>query len=209
MDLSLSEYRALVAKAFRGAGYPWGLAEEGAVTARVLAANDIAGTDAVVSLLRRIGSIETSTTMPDGSWTSAAGWLCPVSTGATLADAAPQLDTSRLELDLVAEPILLGPLLQRLTTDAAALLVSWDGGTLLCDQRLLTMSGAAPASVCPVTIETIAPTTATPNSSMRRTRVDVTDESLVALTGFAQLTYAPATEASRLAGAGSGLNDND
>jgi hypothetical protein len=41
-------------------------------------------------------------------------------------------------------------------------------------------------------------------------RVPVTASACITvLNGFAKNTYAPATEASRLAGAGAGLNDND
>jgi hypothetical protein len=41
-------------------------------------------------------------------------------------------------------------------------------------------------------------------------RVPITASACITvLNGFAKNTYAPATEASRLAGAGAGLNDND
>jgi hypothetical protein len=48
-----------------------------------------------------------------------------------------------------------------------------------------------------------------PKSPPLRTRVDLTQQHLDDLNSYAHRTYAPATEASRLAGAGAGLNDND
>ena len=43
----------------------------------------------------------------------------------------------------------------------------------------------------------------------KRDRADLPAHTYAALDRFAQRTYAPATEASRLAGAGAGLTDND
>ena len=108
---------------------------------------------------------------------------------------------------MVAEPALMGPLVQRLASDARSITIRWDNGALSCDTASLTLSGAPATGTCPVTIESTE--VAAPTDSPRCTRVEVDEESLAALTEFAQLTYAPATEASRLAGAGSGLNDND
>lgn len=155
MNLSLSEFQALVRKAFRGAGYPWGLAEDGAAAARTLAERGEDAGAAVARLLDAVEDRDLADLMPDENWTAAGGPACPVCVGACLSDAG----NPDVELGPVLEPSLLLP-------------------------------------------EPPAPMD-------RHDRVDLDPESLATLEAWAHHTYAPDTEASRIAGAGAGLTDND
>ncbi len=155
MNLSLSEFQALVRKAFRGAGYPWGLAEDGAAAARTLAECGEDAGAAVARLLDAVEGRELAELMPDDNWVAPGGTACPICVGACLRD----LGLPDVELGPVFEPTLLLP--------------------------------------------------EAPRPEDRHDRVDLDPATLDTLEGWAHNTYAPDTEASRIAGAGAGLTDND
>ncbi len=186
MSWSLGEITALCTKAARGAGKPWGLAEEAGWAVRWLAERGLPGPEAFAAYL------------------SSREGPCPVTVGASMADTgAIGLMT---DAGAIAEPLLLVPFLSRLAPTAKALQVDaagqgflvWDGETdLSCNlaqgAQLRVVGEAASGEACSHTqrIEAIVP------------------EALAVLEGFAGRTYAPATEASRAKGAGAGLTDND
>ena len=155
MNLSLGEFEALVRKAFRGAGYPWGLAEDGANAARTLAECGEPAGASVVRLLEAVRDVPLSELMPGDDWHAPSGTACPICVGACLED----VGRPEVELGPMHEPALLLP---------------------------------EPPAV-----------------GDRHDRVELDAETLAALEGWAHRTYAPDTEASRIAGAGAGLTDND
>ena len=214
MNWSLNELDAMARKAARGAGYSWGLAEEAGRATRWLAAAGLPGPMCLAQLLAEVDGA-------DG------GALCPLLTGVALCDGA--LDYSPMQgltLSNLSAPLLLLPFvaqtfgIQASGTQSSGVPTServrlrWaevqiilahgavylDGvvGDLTCAQAESVTLDPAPAEKSPKGV-LLAP--------QSRAVIDVATRTC--LEGFAQRTFAPATEASRLAGAGAGLSDND
>ncbi|MFD0917547.1 DUF3726 domain-containing protein [Pseudahrensia aquimaris] len=184
---SLSEAASLAVKAARGGGYDWGLAEEAGFAVEWLQARGAPGVEALAALL------DTGPTPPKA---------CPLRLGASLCDGAIVL--ASLERP-IAQPLLLIPFVvtalpqtaHRVSVDGSVWDVAATGmvlnGPAMRDSARLTFSSLAeaPTGGCFSRVEPQA------KAAMRRLSI------------HAHKTYAPATEASRLAGAGAGLNDND
>ena len=200
--LSLSEIDALCKKAARGAGCPWGLSEEAGKAARWLASHGLPGPEALAALLdgpRDCGGCGCG---------GAAGPGCGLRLGAGFSDRAGALNAPE-STGAAAGPLLIlaqaGMAARALNAGFA---VESDGfhavvgpaglrfeprGDLLSPAALVIAPSAAPSDC------TAAETGARP----------VDAAAFAALTRLAHKTYAPATEASRRAGAGAGLMDND
>ncbi len=223
MNLSLDEYRALVAKAFRGVGYPWGLTEDASWAARRLAELDGSSPAAVVGLLDQLASRDSDVLgMPEADWTSAnEGVLCPVCVGTSLLDRGVSDLDNPLSLGRTFTPELLVPFVfELLGSGTASFVVEWPEGashitaqntvfygdiTTMTDSVTITratqsedhgrhLSGLAGRSPCV--------------SGQSNNRVILDIPLVQRLEQLAHRTYAPATDASR-AGAGAGTTDND
>jgi hypothetical protein len=207
MSLSMTETESLAKTAARGAGLSWGMAEEAAKATRWLCARGVDACDPLVALLFRHDEEGHAQTGPDRSgdrWQGAEGWLCPIATGAYLSDLAGETPLP-LGLKRVALPIFLLPFAAQLARDIGSpVSLIWDGGKAATD-------GEAIALTCPPPMSDVAlmkgGTIAAP--SVRHTRAESDQMILISLGIYAARTRAPATEASRLAGAGAGLTDND
>lgn len=205
MTRSLGEVEAVARKAARGVGYSWGLAEDAGAAVRWLEARGIEGCTALVTSLRivdgRLGEFA-----PCENWTSRSGQLCPIMVGAALSD---RLD-KEASFDPILAPVLMLPVLafmskehgQPVALEVASGLAVLDGDDVAVDTALNDAASA-------VRIRTGPTDTTHLGRATRQTRSDVTDEIWEHLNNFAAKTYAPATEASRLKGAGAGLTDND
>jgi len=209
MSLSLNEAESLAKTAARGAGLSWGMAEEAAKATRWLAARGVDACDPLVALLFRHdeeGHAQTGPQALGPDWQGPEGWLCPVACGAVLSDLGAEVQFP-LTLRRVALPIFLLPFAARLTKDhGRPIVLSWDGGEALTDDNTFTFHGPPPMS--DVTLRLGDPALA-PATCPRQTRTDTDQMILVSLGIYAARTRAPATEQSRLAGAGAGLTDND
>ncbi len=195
MSYSLNEVEATAKRAARGAGYSWGLAEEAGKATRWLCAQGLDGTGTLARLLEQ----ETIRSGERGP--------CPLSNGAYLSDSAHILKSDPIVLRQVECPLLLVPFAayaaRRLDTCIA---ITCDGAEIVTDGTVVSTSDALPNRADHVEIRpsgdltSIAPqqSRATPNPGDWET-----------LNRFAHRTYAPATDASRLLGAGAGLSDND
>ncbi|WP_435258473.1 DUF3726 domain-containing protein [Thioclava sp. FR2] len=120
--LSRNETEALAAKAARGAGLPWGVAEEAGFAAGWLHS---AGLDGLSPLLAHLGQVEISGWHQMRPRWSLGGWdnenakvpLCPIALGMTLSDFAASSDSEkgfsqRLSIaGKVAFPVLVLPFL--------------------------------------------------------------------------------------------------
>ncbi len=209
MSFSLNEVEATAKRATRGAGYDWGHAEEAGKATRWLCAQGQDGTGALVRLLNLnlAASPECLTpTVVEGIWTGQQV-LCPLAAGAALSDHALQLNEAGISLKDVAVPTLLLPF----AANAARLLkariiVECDGSEITTDGHSLPPSAELPdhAGLISICLGGSVTEAVTPQS-----RVTPDPEVWAALNRFAHLTYAPATEESRLRGAGAGLSDND
>jgi len=202
MSRSLNEVGALAKRAARGAGYSWGLAEEAGEATRWLCAQGLDGCGALARLLREVdGDLSRRAPRIEGRDWRAEGALCPLTAGAALSDRARMLEGGAVTLHAVAVPVLLLPF-------AAAA-----GPTLGGTVRLRIGSGIAYASGAGLHMDgpPIGPgpadatvDLATPVGAIRerQSRARMDDATLATLEVFAHRTYAPATEESRLKGAG-------
>jgi len=186
MSWSLGEIATLCAKAARGAGRPWGVAEEIGVAVYWLAARELPGPEALARLIEGDGG------------------TCPVTLGLATCDTR---ELGRADAaGPLSEPLLVLPFLARLAPHDAALEVAtatgtcrvWRDGT---DLRTGLPSGTG-LRVVGIAVRPEAP------PSVSRVAV-IEPGALEMLQASAARTYAPATEASRLSGAGAGLIDND
>ncbi len=134
-SLSFSEMEALARRAARGAGLPWGIAEEAGRAVRLLCAARIDGAAALAALLAEIRVRRTAELAPvrvqDRVWTAPAGALCPLRTGAALSDMARMLPGDGVGMVGVLVPVLILPF----AVDVARAVqgpvtVSWRGGIL-------------------------------------------------------------------------------
>lgn len=216
MTYSLNEIEAMGRRAARGAGFHWGLAEESGKAARWLVAHGFAGVEELAEVLTRNDGKGYDELMPieeDGVWRARSGSLCPLVAGPVLCDRAKEVAAGReIVLGPTAQPLMLAPYAAgaaQLTGATVAL--SWEGVLLLLAPQGISIEGTenavATRSVTGVRCRCSEQPLAAPSAGQRGRDVDA--ESWSRLSAFAHRTLAPATEASRLAGAGAGLVDND
>ena len=203
MNLSLGEFRALVAKDVRGAGCSWGMTEEAAYSARRLAEFGFPAGEMVVRLLQSMEGAAPGSLMPRASWKSAGDSLCSICVGTAIAD---QAGCGEVSLDPTHEPALLAPLLMgTLTLESAdGYMLEWEGGGCEVTGSTITAVGALPDNAVAVRIrrvDSVSESEQVPGAE-KKTRVELDRGTMAALQRFAHNIYAPATEASRNAGAG-------
>lgn len=208
MNVSLNEVEATAKKAARGSGFAWGMAEEAGYATRWLCGQDIDGCAALAVVLQGFDGAAVSPLSMSARTLDANGRaMCPLHSGAALSDFANQVSVGTVRLDRVAMPVLLLPFAEdvavalngTVTLQGSAFSASIGKGCMSLtgniwtrqDNVLVTKGGD--------------PDVPLPKAS--RATPDPADWSV--LNQFAHRTYAPATEASRLKGAGAGTNDND
>ena len=202
---SLGETASLATKAARGVGMPWGLADETGFAVSWLQARGIPGLAALCRYLnwRDSGNL---TQWPDR--TTGNSCYCPIALGAAYLDGVL---SAAITIETIREPLLILPFIAKrsgshavqVSLDELCLHVSANGvlngyrdTALLLGQARCTISAADAPPVIPAPVQT--------------QRVPSCFYGCVTeLEIFAKRTYAPATDESRLAGAGAGLNDND
>ncbi len=209
MRLSLGEVEAMAKKATRGAGYPWGMADEAGFAVRWLEERGQGGIAALSGWLPVVAERDIRSLAPleTTAWKSASGELCPLLTGTALADSAGALGETGFTLEnLNASRLLLPFLAQVAEVRKEILSAKVHGLEATIDAAGVSLSAEWPLTKCDVAIaRSNAPVEETP----RCTRATPDPDDWQVLTRFAARTYAPVTEASRLKGAGAGLTDND
>ena len=191
---SLGETEALARKAARGAGYSWGEAEETGQAVRLLHRFGMDGSAALADLLIRRDSSPQIT--------------CPVTAGIALLDGGSAPNPSQ---SIVTAPVLLVPfVLWHACKTNTPCRLDWRDTTLSTetDGTLLVECLNFDAAACAVTV-TQAESCIGWSAHPDRTRATLQDRVIARLNDYAAKTYAPSTEASRQAGAGAGLTDND
>ncbi len=216
MTFSLNEIEAIGKRAARGAGLPWGLAEEAGKAARWLTARGLPGPEELAEILTRNDGKDYDDLAPvsaEGVWQAPSGRLCPLVSGPALCDRAAEI-AAGLEIVFgpTAQPLLLAPYAAgaaKLT--GATIELSWAGVAMTFTPDAVSIEGD-PAALTARSADSVHCRKAgqamagSPGGAPGR---DVDAETWSRLNAFAQRTFAPATEASRLAGAGAGLTDND
>jgi len=213
MSYSLNEIAALVKRAARGSGLSWGLAEEAAMATRWLASFDLDGAYLLSELLNKSNDLSRQTPVTlDGEWFGTAGKLSPLICGPALADSAEQLkQTGEIVMQNVNHPAMLAPFAaaaaQRIKTPVS---LEWQGCILVCDGAGLCLEAKDGALYTPVAVHVTCRANAlmtAPKSA--NLRGEISADSFAKLMKYAEKSFAPVTDISRILGAGAGLTDND
>jgi len=209
MSFALNEIEATAKRATRGAGYDWGLAEDASKGVRWLCAQGLDGAGALAALLSSGFAADLPRHRPRtlrDAW-SGEETLCPLATGTALSDCAAQLVQAPVQMGPVAQPLLVLPFaamaarrLKRCVT------VTTDGFTAVTDGATIRITGALPNTASDLLVKAGG---ALEHPRPTQTRAEPAADAWDTLNQFAHKTYAPATEQSRLRGAGAGLSDND
>lgn len=216
MTFSLNEIETMGKRAARGAGLSWGLAEEAGKAARWLTGRGMPGPEMLAELLARNDGKDVDELAPisaDGVWRARSGRLCPLVSGAALCDRAGEIAAGRaFELGPIACPILLVPFAASAAMlTGAAVGLSWLAVEIAVEAGNIRVEGAEAdfmaRSVDAVRCRRIEGVAVASRPCVPGRAVDA--EMWTRLAGFEHRTFAPATEASRLAGAGGKLADND
>lgn len=216
MSHSLNEIEALSKRASRGAGLSWGMSEEAGRAVRWLASHDLAGVDLLADVLTRNDQVPPDQTAPeslDGVWHAASGTLCPLSSGAALNDCADRLAIGQsITMANMSHPLLVVPFAAWAAIHiGAAVKVSWADTDITTDGFRVWVEGPNGAVHQTQAVSVIC-AQADPlddRAAMPALRGTVTPSGWARLGVFAHRTYAPATEQSRVLGAGAGESDND
>ncbi|MBR9650375.1 DUF3726 domain-containing protein [Thalassovita aquimarina] len=212
---SLNEIEVTGKRAARGAGLPWGIAEEAGKAARWLVERGLPGPRLLAEVLTRNDGRDYADLAPvsdQGTWQAPSGRLCPLIAGAALADRASELAAGgEIALAATSLPLLLAPYAACVAGQTgAAIEIGWTGATLtlMPDGCAIVAEGDA-LTVRSAEHVYCRRARAIPAAMTFTADRDVDADTWSRLGDFAQRTFAPATEASRLAGAGAGLTDND
>ena len=211
----MSEVANLSKNAARGAGLAWGMADEAADATVWLARYALPGPMLLARLLQlneHVVSGELSPSTLSGVWSAPSGRLCPLLAGATLGDCALQFRNGEsIEMAGVTDPLLLVPFAASVAlTNEQAVAVEWLGVKILTDGHCLRIAGdySEVEAQCVSSVKCSVQAMLVGNAPSE-TRVQIDTHCWSVLSAFAQRTYAPATESSRLLGAGAESGDND
>lgn len=192
------------------------MAEEAGKAARWLTARGLPGPEELAEVLTRNDGKSYDELAPvsvDGVWRAPSGWLCPLVSGAALSDRAAEIAAgTEIEFGLMAQPLLLAPYAAGAAkSTGTAVELSWAGVVMMFTPEGVSIEGD-PTALAARSADSVrcrraeSPVVASHADAPGRA---VDAETWSRLNAFAQRTFAPATEASRLAGAGAGLTDND
>lgn len=218
IELSLGEIDVLVLKAYRGAGFSWGMAEEAGRASAWLARNGLPAAAFVDSLLKQIDGEDPSLLTPSvksGSWYPSGNPLCPVISGTALSDTGLlTLSKDPIQLGIVYSPGLLLPFISAcasaacinidLQSSSHSISMTKHGTLKAGDFAFLSVDRADVI----LSTSSVAEASITSHTESHR-RVPVSEEVFERLAKFAHRTYVPASEQSRTSGAGAGVTDND
>ena len=213
--ITLAETEAYLRKAARACGLDWGIAEEAGKAARWLAAFNLPGPEIMLAHLQQLSGRDYREFIPDCTvdpWQAPGGLLCPVITGAALADRSAQmLDGTAFHLAETAYPLLLAATVgQAARCHRRVFTTSWAGVRVSCFENGLSIDGErddlqlARAESVTCQLDDLAGPQQLPSTQAYKLDAAVFKQ----IDALAFKTYAPATAASR-AGAGAGLTDND
>ena len=208
MMRSLNEIETTLRKAAIGGGLPVGAADDIGRAAGWLSAE---GFDGVAAALRGLAS-------PPGAATAEktpGGLRFPDARAAGAGIAALDLllagaaeGAVRLE-NLDAPLLLLGLAGVAASAHRTAFALESDGFRAEVTADATTVSGPVPSPGRPVSLRKLADLSAEATAGRNIGGIDVPDEAWAEALRLASLTYVPASDRSRLSGAGAGLRDND
>lgn len=199
MSWSLGELAALALKATRGAGLPWGLAEEAAGAVFWLHQRNLPGISALCGYLDGCDQ-------PPGADDA----RCPLVTGTALSDGShpcPSQMDDTIDLGVVTAPLLLLPFVATISPGTIWLEAGMAGRAAYSSPDHWHSEWLRGSAACQLRFA--RGPQIDPGQEGQTRLPDQFACCVDRLTGYAHRTYAPATSQSRLAGAGAGLTDND
>ena len=238
-DLSIGEFESLVLKAYRGAGFSWGMAQEAGRAAAWLALHGLPAGKCFAQLIKQIDGTDPVSLTPvimHSQWPSDHLPLCPVVSGTVLSDHGLQYFASAIDeqtetgllLGAIYSPIIILPFLSdcaqaagvclQVAADRCSIVVTPSGR---CDISQGSEIGNKLVETIKIRSvvngqiggqihgEAACQTEDQSGSPSVCQRVSVSVTDLEILEQYAHRTYVPATEESRNTGAGAGLTDND
>ena len=214
MNLSLNEVENLVRKAARGAGLDPGRADDLAAASAVLASHGFP----VCAIMYR--ALTGDPGQPLTIAADGAQAICPATSAARMGSSALDLLLAKpagfeVTLDAVDEPLLIAALAVVATRRyASGFSITAQGDTLAIERdRPTDFAALESARSNPIVLRRIDEAPARPfQHAFPACRYDperVSDDGVAGLERLAHMTYVPASEDSRLKGAGAGLTDND
>ena len=222
MIYSLNQIEHTVRKAARGAGLAWGLAEEAGRAIRWLEMVELDGVNAIAALLEQFDHQrwpEIKIQVEGDHWRGSNGLLSPLVAGPSLCDVvADSQNNTATQLTLEQVPmsiIILGYAGIAAAQSGHSLKIGLNKYQILVDkvgyQANLRLASTALIEPADIQIESgradLADAVVSVKAKSGARQVD--QKSWQILETFAHKTYVEATEASRLAGAGAGVTDND
>lgn len=187
---TLPEIRATATKAARGAGCPWGLAEEAGMAAKLLQSHGLAGAEAVSTLLTTPRACACDGRSDDA---------CSLRVLASISDAPPD---QALTIDSpVVAPVLILASLLLLADENTFWRMDWKDGHAICGPHGLRLNGTAPPQIarglhiskCEPSLDLLPATWSSQPVDERAWKI---------LLEFASKTYVPESDQSRASGAG-------
>jgi len=217
VHLTLAEIESYLRKAARARGLHWGIAEEAGKAARWLAAFNLPGPETLLAHLQQVSGDDYARWTPDCSrdpWQAPGGLLCPIITGAALADRSAQLlDGQVFRLAATAYPLLLAATLgQAARCHRQVFTIAWAGVRVCCFENGMSAEGER-ADLLLARVDGVCcqrGAAGEPQQLPSTLAYAIDDAQFERIDRLAFQTYAPATDESRAgAGAGPGLTDND
>ncbi|GAN80996.1 DUF3726 domain-containing protein [Acidocella aminolytica] len=217
--LSRNEVEMLCLKAARGAGMPWGLAEEAGLAAGWLAARGVHGASVLLAHLTTRAESSDAISIEGRVWSSqSGGGLCPIIVGVALDDHAgleEGVGSGPVTIMTLRYPGLVTPHVARLARALkTALVLNWDRGAMQIsatgevDRTELLALIQVPMTrlivrPCDPMMQAIKASSFTPADIC-----PLTSHTLAGLNALAMRTTVPASEQSRR-DAGASVTDND
>lgn len=220
-DYSVNETASRARLAAKGIGYSWGMADEVSRSVFWLSQRQVPAMALLADLFSQLktpqGVAMATPQKTGGELISNDHYLCPIISGCALSDGYQSISEHQLlTIKNIRYPFLIVPFVAQLAQRCEKTLVleihentiATDGAHFVCSAQTLLSLDLAEALVCRVAngIESDFSQSSLVDT---QSRVAVEDRHWQALGEYAKKTYAPATESSRLSGAGAGVTDND
>jgi hypothetical protein len=214
ITLSLNEVESLAAKVGRGGGLTWGLAEELSRGARRLVEAGLPWAEALAGL----AGVYPSWRAPDPAIVQA--WrerrdaptneaaLCPLRLATLLMDDASILAKGSLRVGNVGLPLWLAGILAPVEAERGFRL-DWPSASIESSVSGIALVAGEGDWLARRAVATITPLMVKRASAPRRRRAAIDASTLRKLSAIAERIYVPASEASRVRGAGGGRVDGD
>lgn len=213
--LTLAEAESYLRKVARACGLDWGIAEEAGKAARWLAAFKLPGPETMLAHLLTLKGQDYADHIPDCKlepWQASTGRLCPIITGAALADrSARMLNGYEFKLADTAYPILLAATVgQAARCHQTVFTTCWRDVRVSCFENGLSIDGNRDDLLVREVdaVRCFQGDLSTPQQLPSAMAYSIDTDTFKRIDKLAFQTYVPASVESR-AGAGAGLTDND